>query len=130
MLRLAETLNNRTALPDALRILTDGAVEAIPGADFASISVRQPDGKLDTLAATDPFINELDAQQYDLQEGPCYDTVTQQAFYVGFDLARDERWPRYGPIAVEGGNPRPTGCTPVEQRFGPTGGPQHLRHFT
>ena len=104
MAQLAETLDSPTAIPDALQVLTSGAVQAIPGADHASISVLHADGSLKTLASTDPVIDALDAQQYGLQEGPCYQTVTdQETFLVTFDLARDDRWPRYGPVAAEVG---------------------------
>lgn len=96
---LAESLGAPTALPEALRVLTEGAVEAIPGADFASISIRK-DGNLETLAATDPLIDGLDAEQYKLQEGPCYEAVTDETFLVSFDLGQDGRWPRYGPVAT------------------------------
>jgi hypothetical protein len=90
-------------LDDALRALTAGAVDAIPAADYASISVRNRDGKLETLAATDPLVDELDARQYELKEGPCYDTATAEAFAVSFDMARDSRWPRYGRVAAGAG---------------------------
>ena len=103
MQKLAETLNGPSSLPDSLRVLTDGAVAAIPGADHASISVRHPDGQLETLAATHPQIETLDARQYELEEGPCYETVTDETFRVSFDLGRDGRWPRYGPIAAAAG---------------------------
>ena len=104
MSELAETLASPTSVPDALRVLTDGAVQAIPGADHASISVRHQDGRLETLAATDAVIVELDARQYDLQEGPCYHTVTHpEELVVTFDLGKDERWPRYGQLAAEAG---------------------------
>lgn len=104
MAQLAETLNAPSSLPTALRVLTDGAVNAIPGADQASISVRHKDGHLETLAATDPLIDALDAKQYVYQEGPCYETVTHpENFLVAFDLRRDRRWPRYGTEAAEAG---------------------------
>jgi hypothetical protein len=103
MEQAAAVMNNPTTLGDALGALTAGAVDAIPGADFASITTRHPDGKLETLAATDPLIERLDAQQYELREGPCYETATKEAVAVSFDMERDPRWSRYGPIAAESG---------------------------
>lgn len=103
MHELAATLSSPTETSDALRVLTHGAVDAIPGAGFASISIRHPEGPLETLAATDPVIDALDAEQYRLQEGPCYQTATDESLLVSFDLGNDDRWPRYGPIAVEAG---------------------------
>lgn len=101
---LAESLNTLSNLPDALRVLTDGAVDAIPGADYASISVRHADGRLETLAATDPVVDLLDAHQYMYEEGPCYESVqTGETFLVTFDLEHDPRWQRYGPMAAAAG---------------------------
>ena len=104
MHQLADTLSSPTSLPDALRVLTDGAVAAIPGADYASLSVRHRDGRLETLAATHPKIDALDARQYELKEGPCYEAVeTGDTFLVAFDLRNDHRWPKYGAVAADAG---------------------------
>lgn len=100
---LAQTLTTPDDADEALMVLTVGAAGTIPGADHASISVKRPDGTLQTLAPTDPLITELDAHQYALQEGPCYEAVTRESFMVTFDLGVDPRWPRYGPIAAEAG---------------------------
>lgn len=100
---LGRTLNSPHQVDTALEVLTQGAVQAIPGADHASISVRHKDGTLETVAPTDPLIRELDATQYKLQEGPCYEAATDAAFTATFDLERDPRWPRYGPIAAAAG---------------------------
>jgi hypothetical protein len=58
---------------------------------------------LDTVAATDALADKLDARQYELQEGPCYEAVTNGPVLVSFDLRRDARWPRYGPVAADHG---------------------------
>jgi GAF domain-containing protein len=81
---------------DALSLLTRGAVDAIPGADYASISVLTRRGLLETVAPTDELINSADQIQYDLQQGPCYEVVTDASFLVSEDVERDGRWPDYG----------------------------------
>ena len=103
MHQLAETLNAPSTLPESLLVLTQGAVDAIPGADYASISVRHADGRLETLAATAPLVDALDAEQYKLREGPCYQAATDESFLVTFDLEGDDRWPNYGPVAAQAG---------------------------
>jgi hypothetical protein len=103
MEQAAAAMNAPISLDDALRALTDGAVQAIPGASFASITTRSADGRLETVAATDPLIDNLDARQYELQEGPCYETATGEGIAASFDMSREPRWPRYGPIAAEAG---------------------------
>jgi GAF domain-containing protein len=100
---LAHTLTSPERTDQALLVLTEGAVHAIPGAGYASISQLERDGRLATVAETDPLIRVLDAHQYALREGPCYDTVTDASFSVTLDLAHDPRWPRYGPLAARAG---------------------------
>jgi len=104
MARVAAAMNGSPAsLDETLLTLTRGAADAVPGADHASISLRRPDGTLETIAATDPLIDHLDARQYELQEGPCYAAVTADPLTISNDLACDPRWPSYGPIAAEAG---------------------------
>ena len=103
MEQAAASMRRPTDVGETLRALTVGAVDAIDGADLASITTRHRDGRLETVAATDPLVEGLDARQYELQEGPCYETATDETFTVSFDMAHDGRWPRYGPVAAEAG---------------------------
>lgn len=105
MHQLADTLSSPRDIPEVLAVLTKGAVEAIPGAASASISVRHEDGRLETLAPTNNLIEALDAEQYRLNEGPCYQIVTDETFLVSSDLAHDDRWTRFGRIAADAGFP-------------------------
>jgi hypothetical protein len=45
----------------------------------------------------------LDAAQYELREGPCYDAATDAVSVVSPHLAADERFPRYAAVAVKAG---------------------------
>jgi GAF domain-containing protein len=103
MAALVKTLASPTKIREALGVLTAGAVDAIPGADYASISIRHASGELETVASTHPVVSDIDACQYRLQEGPCYDAVTDESFTAVFDLERDARWPNYGPAAAKMG---------------------------
>jgi hypothetical protein len=42
----------------------------------------------------------VDAAQYELQEGPCYDAAVDSVHVLAPDLATDERFPRYAVSAV------------------------------
>lgn len=90
-------------LDATLQQVTASAVELIPGCEFASITIRHGDERLETIHPTDPMLTALDEQQYALQEGPCYDAATDRAQVVADNLAADARFPRYGPVAVEAG---------------------------
>jgi hypothetical protein len=102
MRRLAESLTPGD-LDHTLARVTNAAVEILPGTHYASVTVRHADGRLETFAETDPLLLGLDAAQYELQEGPCYDAAVEDAFVVSPHLASDERFPRYAPLAVKAG---------------------------
>src|SRR5688572_3252698 len=63
-------------LDHTLGRITAAAVEALPDVDYASTTVRHADGSLETVAPTDPALCDLDAVQYTLEEGPCFDAAT------------------------------------------------------
>jgi hypothetical protein len=71
--------------------------------DYASITVKHADGRLDTFAQTDDMLLGLDAAQYELQQGPCFDAAVEAAHRVAPHLATDERFPQYAPLAVAAG---------------------------
>lgn len=90
-------------LDQTLRRITEAAVEVLPAVEFASITVKHADGRLETMAPTSDVIIALDAAQYELREGPCYDAAVDVAHRVCGDLAHDERYGNYGPVAVAAG---------------------------
>jgi hypothetical protein len=103
VLQMAQELSGRLApgdLDQTLRRITEAAVEVLPGVDLASISVKHADSTLNTYAPTSEVLKGLDAAQYDLREGPCYDAAVEVARRVSSDLASDERYPNYGPLAT------------------------------
>lgn len=80
--------------------ITRSATEAIPGIDYASISVTSKTGRIETLAPTHRVAIQADQLQYELREGPCYAAVTGVPVVQVDDLASDLRWPAYGPKAA------------------------------
>jgi hypothetical protein len=90
-------------LDATLESITRAAVEVVPDVAFASITVKHSDGTLATSAPTDSSILALDAAQYKFQEGPCYEAATETVHVTSPYLADDDRFPRYGPVAVSAG---------------------------
>jgi hypothetical protein len=90
-------------LETTLRRITGAAVEVLPDVTAASITVKHGDGALETYAATEDFLLDVDAAQYELQEGPCYESATDTVHVTAPHLAADERFPRYAPVAVAQG---------------------------
>jgi GAF domain-containing protein len=106
ILHATEALLHRLTPGDldaSLLKITEAAVEVLPQVEYSSITMRHPDGTLDSYAMTDDLLVELDEKQFELQEGPCYDAATDQAFSVSGDLRADERYPRYGEAAAQAG---------------------------
>jgi GAF domain-containing protein len=97
MADLARAMQRPGDVALTLQALTACATDSIEGADHASISVRHSDGRLETLAPTDPIVRRVDLLQFELSEGPCYDAVEATPVTLSDDLARDTRWPAYGP---------------------------------
>jgi hypothetical protein len=100
--RLAETLTPGD-LDHTLGRITAAAVEALPETDYASITILHVDGRLETVAPTDKLLLGVDAAQYELREGPCYDAASDAVHVASPDLAQDERFPRYAATAVAAG---------------------------
>jgi GAF domain-containing protein len=100
--RLRERLKP-SDLDDTLHQITAAAVELLPHVHYSSITILRADGTLSTAAPTDELLLRIDAEQYRLQEGPCYEAATNTAQIVSQDLDDDERFPKYGPAAVAEG---------------------------
>ncbi|KAA1426013.1 GAF and ANTAR domain-containing protein [Nocardioides antri] len=100
--RLAEALVPGD-LDSTLAQVTAAAVEVLPDVDYASITIKRSDGRLETVAPTDDLLKPLDKAQYELREGPCYYAATKSVHITSPDLAADQRFPKYAAIAVAAG---------------------------
>lgn len=90
-------------LDATLSRVTAAAVEVLPDVKFASITIKHADGRLETVAPTHEVLLDVDAAQYELQEGPCFESAVDSVHVTAPDLARDERFPRYAPVALDAG---------------------------
>lgn len=90
-------------LDETLRRITAAAVEVLPEVTMSSITVLHADGSLETIAPTHEVLCDVDAAQYELREGPCYEAAAETANVVSTDLAADDRFPRYRGAALEAG---------------------------
>jgi ANTAR domain len=90
-------------LDHTLSRITSAAVEVLPGVHYASITVKHADGRLETVAPTDDMLLGVDAAQYKLQEGPCYEAAVDALYVSSPNLAADERFPQYSAMAVKAG---------------------------
>ncbi|WP_322921723.1 GAF and ANTAR domain-containing protein [Nocardioides renjunii] len=90
-------------LDTTLANITAAAVDVLPDVQWSSLTIRHADGRLETVAPTHNVLLDVDAAQYELREGPCYEAATDTVHVTSPDLAADERFPRYAPVALEAG---------------------------
>jgi ANTAR domain len=98
---IGEQLNGEHDNNAVLDALTAMAIEAVPGADYAGITVGRKGGSFATVAPTDKLVDLVDQIQYDLGSGPCVDAIVENTTFKAPDLRRDTRWPEFGHRAVE-----------------------------
>ncbi|WP_310964676.1 GAF and ANTAR domain-containing protein [Nocardioides terrisoli] len=70
------------------------------GADHAGITLIGRGGRLETVAPTEPIVEQADMLQNELAEGPCYDSAWHGSTLVSQDLAAERRWPTWTPKAL------------------------------
>lgn len=101
---LSEVARALQAEPDVgstLAAITRSAVAHIGGA-AAGVSLLE-NGVITTVAPTDELVVTVDKLQGQFGEGPCLGAIADRRTYRTGDLAAEERWPRFGPAAVDVG---------------------------
>jgi GAF domain-containing protein len=85
----------RLSLEDLLTKVATLAVQAIPGADGAGLTLIEED-RADTIVKSAPFVREVDDIQYGLGEGPCISAAALGKPMRSGSLDSDDRWPVFG----------------------------------
>ena len=93
---LAGLASQGAGLESILTRIAAYAVQAIPGADGAGLTLQEAN-RADTIVKSAPFVVEVDDIQYSLGEGPCIDAAAQARTMRSGSLGGDPRWPRFGP---------------------------------
>lgn len=99
---LALDLHRQTDVHAVLDRVVAAAVERVPGARWAGVTVVDR-SSTSTLAATAPVVTAVDSLQYALREGPCLSAATEPDVVISTDLQADPRWPTFGARAREHG---------------------------
>jgi GAF domain-containing protein len=92
---LAALTTKRSDLEQLLTRVAEYAVQAIPGAEGAGLTLLE-EGRSDTIVATAPFVREVDAIQYGLGQGPCISAAAEGVTVRSGSLGGDGRWPQFG----------------------------------
>jgi hypothetical protein len=93
---LSGLLTDHRPLRETLVVIAEFAVQAIPGADGAGLTMLE-DKRTQTVVASAEFVHAVDDVQYGLGEGPCLLAVESRATQTSGSLGGDSRWPRFGP---------------------------------
>ncbi|MGO9508374.1 MAG: GAF and ANTAR domain-containing protein [Mycobacterium sp.] len=98
---LAGLVADHRRLPELLSEVATFAVRAIPGADGAGVTLLnldRADNIVAALAASAPFVAEIDEIQYvTVNEGPCITAALERRTVRSGSLGGEKMWPRFGP---------------------------------
>src|ERR1019366_2407692 len=90
--RFASFSSTGDVVDGALHLVVTLARATVGGADGVSVSLRR-NGRLATVAATDPTILDMDAGQYATGQGPCVDASVEGRWFHIESLNDETRWP-------------------------------------
>ena len=74
----------------------------IPSCEEAGVTLES-NGNVTTRVSTGRIAEEVDAYQYEIDEGPCVAAGDLREAVLIEDMANDERWPRFAPFAYAAG---------------------------
>jgi GAF domain-containing protein len=99
--KAARQIYSAPDLPTTLDTIAQVARLALPGIDHVGISITHRNGRVETVAATDQLVWDLDQLQYELGEGPCLEAIRETAIvHVDNIAAHESQWPRFVPRAT------------------------------
>ncbi|KDF00683.1 histidine kinase [Mycolicibacterium aromaticivorans JS19b1 = JCM 16368] len=102
---LSGIIADAASVDEMLRQVAQFAVQAIPGADGAGVTVIEPrtpgpggeELAVQARSVTAQFIQDIDTLQYEkLGEGPCISCLRSGRPAVSGSLGSDRRWPHFG----------------------------------
>ena len=96
----ARAIAKRSSADETIAQIIDLALECID-CDYASVTVVDAEGSVETVASSHQVIERADALQYELGEGPCLTAAEQGGLWAVAETGTDPRWPRWGPRAAD-----------------------------
>ena len=96
----ARQIANKSSPAQTIDQIIALALECV-SCDYASVTVVNPDGTVETVASSDQLVDRADALQYELNEGPCLTAAEQEGLWAVAETGTDPRWPNWGPQAAE-----------------------------
>lgn len=118
--RIKDLLLTEDKVDHALQLLVQAVRDATPGSAGAGISLFDAQGRGSSFAATSLVVEQADAAQHDLGQGPCVAAWTAGTTVLVQDAAADTRWPLWSE-AVASLPVRSLVSTPLAAARGPIG---------
>lgn len=100
--KLSFLLESEDVLEQTLNRVVELSVAVLPGCDAAGIT-RRIGGNDTTVATSDEYALEIDKLQYDSNQGPCLQALTDSEFYKIDAVSEESRWPEFCHRASEKG---------------------------
>ena len=100
--QLGQLSTGLLSLEESLTRVAQFAVQAIPGAEGAGLTLLE-ENRSDTIVATADFVTQIDDIQYSLGQGPCISAAADQQTVMSGSLGGDQRWPQFGSRAARMG---------------------------
>ncbi|GAB3232288.1 GAF and ANTAR domain-containing protein [Kineococcus gypseus] len=102
--RLARDLQQQLDAPATMQHVVDWAVQLVPGAEHASVSLVHRRREITSAAVTGEVPRRFDQLQQEVGQGPCLDAMYEHETVRVDDLAGEARWPelarRWGEVGV------------------------------
>lgn len=101
MSRISNLLLTEETVNRAVRLITSVALQVLPAARGAGVTLIDPLGRKTSTAATDAWVEQADELQYELGEGPCLTAWGLREPVRIDDLGSEQRWPQWRAAAAE-----------------------------
>lgn len=93
--RIRGLLLTEEKVGSAVQLLSRAIKDSVPGTVGAGVSVIDSHGRRTSHGATDRVVEQADALQYELGEGPCLTAWGAEESILVDDVRTDGRWPRW-----------------------------------
>ncbi|MFJ6514110.1 GAF and ANTAR domain-containing protein [Streptomyces sp. NPDC091406] len=101
---MAHDLLEQDSVSGTLDRIARSATELVEGCDAAGILTLRSD-QVQTLASTEPMVDESDRLQGRLKEGPCFDAARrrdgERVYRIADLTVLQQRWPAFAPPAAD-----------------------------
>ncbi|MCB5282828.1 hypothetical protein BJQ89_02590 [Arthrobacter sp. ES1] len=98
---IARALQHEDDPESMLAGVVHAALELVPHAAEASVSLVSPGRKIDSRAASSDLPRRVDALQSETGQGPCLDASYDKRVVSVPDLSTDQRWPDFSAAAFK-----------------------------